>query len=54
MNSTNERIQHLNWRAFDNAREYVPLLKEAGFTEIETGPTSSRLLSFVRGKAPGN
>ena len=35
-----------------DVREYVPLLVEAGFTEIETGPTSSKLLSFVRGRAP--
>ncbi len=33
-------------------REYMPLLTAAGFTEVETGPTGSRLLSYVRGKSP--
>jgi len=36
-----------------DVREYVPLLLEAGFTDVESGPTSSKLLSFVRGRAPG-
>ena len=35
-----------------NIREYIPLLTGAGFIEVETGPTSSRLLSFVRGRSP--
>jgi ubiquinone/menaquinone biosynthesis C-methylase UbiE len=35
-----------------DVREYVPLLAEAGFTGIETGPTSSKLLSYVRGRVP--
>ncbi len=34
-------------------REYIPLLVEAGFTGVETGPTNSKLLSFVRGRSPG-
>jgi ubiquinone/menaquinone biosynthesis C-methylase UbiE len=34
-------------------REYIPLLMQAGFAEVETGPTSSKLLSYVRGRAPG-
>jgi demethylmenaquinone methyltransferase/2-methoxy-6-polyprenyl-1,4-benzoquinol methylase/phosphoethanolamine N-methyltransferase len=36
-----------------DVRDYVPLLTEAGFVEVETGPTSSRFLSFVRGRSPG-
>jgi len=43
---------HMTPMAHVNVRNYVPLLKEVGFTEIETGPTSSKLLSYVRGKAP--
>jgi ubiquinone/menaquinone biosynthesis C-methylase UbiE len=35
-----------------DVREYIPLLVEAGFTEIEAGPTSSKYLSFVRGRSP--
>lgn len=35
-----------------DVREYIPLLVEAGFTEVETGPTSSKYLSFVRGRSP--
>jgi len=35
-----------------DVRKYVPLLEQAGFTEIETGPTSSKMLSYVRGKVP--
>ena len=35
-----------------NVRDYIPLLVEAGFEEVETGPTSSKLLSFVRGRSP--
>jgi hypothetical protein len=35
-----------------DVREYVPLLKEAGFTNVETGPTSSKLLSYVRCRVP--
>jgi ubiquinone/menaquinone biosynthesis C-methylase UbiE len=33
-----------------DVRNYVPLMEQAGFTEIEYGPTSSKLLSFVKGK----
>jgi len=35
-----------------NVREYMPLLGEAGFAEVETGPTNSKFLSFVRGRSP--
>ena len=42
---------HLTPMAHVDVRNYVPLLEAAGFTEIETGPTSSKLLSYVRGKA---
>ena len=35
-----------------DVRDYVPLLEQAGFTGIETGPTSSKLLSYVRGRVP--
>ena len=34
-----------------DVRDYVPLMQAAGFIEIETGPTSSKLLSYIRGKA---
>ncbi len=43
---------HLTPMAHVDVRNYVPLLTEAGFTDIETGPTSSKLLSYVRGMAP--
>ena len=43
---------HLTLMAHVDVRNYLPLLMEAGFTDIETGPTSSKLLSYVRGKAP--
>ena len=43
---------HMTPMAHVDVRNYVPLLKEVGFTGIETGPTSSKLLSYVRGKAP--
>ena len=43
---------HMTPMAKVDVREYVPLLKEAGFVEIETGPTSSKFLSYVRGRAP--
>jgi len=33
-------------------RELIPMLKQAGFTQIETGPVKSRVLSFVRGIKP--
>jgi ubiquinone/menaquinone biosynthesis C-methylase UbiE len=36
-----------------DVREYIPLLVEAGFAEVETGPTSSKYLSFARGRSPG-
>ena len=44
---------HLTPMAKVDVREYVPLLVEAGFGEVETGPTSSKLLSYVRGRAVG-
>ena len=43
---------HMTPMAHVDVRNYVPLLSKAGFTEVETGPTSSKLLSYVRGKAP--
>jgi len=41
---------HLSLMAHVDVREYVPLLEQAGFIDIETGPTSSKLLSYVRGR----
>jgi ubiquinone/menaquinone biosynthesis C-methylase UbiE len=32
--------------------EFVPMLRQAGFCNIETGPTSSSLLAFLRGSKP--
>ena len=43
---------HLTPMANIDVREYVPLLVAAGFNEVECGPTSSKLLSYVRGRAP--
>ena len=43
---------HMTPMAHVDVRNYLPLLTEAGFTDIETGPTSSKLLSYIRGKAP--
>ena len=43
---------HLTPMAHVDIRTYVPLLEQAGFTKIETGPTSSKLLSYVRGRMP--
>ena len=43
---------HLTPMAHVDVRTYVPLLEQAGFTEIETGPTSSKLLSYVWGRMP--
>jgi len=37
-----------------DVREYVPLLAEAGFTDIQTGPTSSKLLSSYEVWCPHN
>lgn len=34
-----------------DVRTYIPLMEQAGFNRIETGPTGNRLLSFVRGWA---
>ena len=45
---------HMAPMANVDVRNYVPLFAEAGFSEIETGPTSSKLLSYVRGRAPRN
>jgi ubiquinone/menaquinone biosynthesis C-methylase UbiE len=41
---------HLTPMADVDVRNYVPLLEQAGFTDIETGATSSKLLSYVRGR----
>ena len=41
---------HMTPMAKVDVREYVPLLVKAGFTEVESGPTSSKLLSFVKGR----
>ncbi len=35
-----------------DVRDYAHLLTEAGFAEVETGPTGSKFLSFVRGRSP--
>jgi len=43
---------HLTPMANVDVRTYVALLEQAGFTEIETGPTSSKLLSYARGRIP--
>jgi ubiquinone/menaquinone biosynthesis C-methylase UbiE len=43
---------HMTPMANVDVRTYVPLMEAAGFREIETGPTSSKLLSYIRGKAP--
>jgi ubiquinone/menaquinone biosynthesis C-methylase UbiE len=40
---------HMTPMANVDVRDYVPLLEQAGFIGIETGPTSSKLLSYVRG-----
>ena len=36
-----------------DVHEYIPLLVEAGFAEVETGPTGSKYLSYVRGRSLG-
>ena len=33
-----------------DVRRYVPLLEQAGFVQVEAGKTSSKLLSFVKGR----
>ena len=43
---------HLTPMAHVDVRTYVSLLEQAGFMEIETGPTSSKLLSYVWGRKP--
>ena len=43
---------HMTPMANVDVRTYVPLLKESGFIDIETGQTSSKLLSYVRGRVP--
>lgn len=35
-----------------DVRAYAPLLTEVGFVEVETGPTGSKFLSFVKGRSP--
>ncbi len=42
---------HLSPMAKVDVRDYVALLEQAGFTDVETGPTSSKLLSYARGRA---
>jgi ubiquinone/menaquinone biosynthesis C-methylase UbiE len=46
-------VNHLNpaMRQVD-VRNYMPLMVEAGFIQVEAGPTSSKLLSYVRGRVP--
>jgi ubiquinone/menaquinone biosynthesis C-methylase UbiE len=41
---------HLTPMAHIDVREYRPLLVDAGFTEIETGSTSSKYLSYIKGR----
>ena len=36
-----------------DVREYIPLLIQAGFAEVESGPSGSKLLSFVPRKITG-
>jgi ubiquinone/menaquinone biosynthesis C-methylase UbiE len=36
-----------------DVREYVPLLEQAGYPDIQPGRTSSKLVSYVGGRAPG-
>lgn len=33
-----------------SARAFAPLLKQAGFVEVEAGPTRSRMLTYLKGK----
>ena len=42
---------HMAPMADIDVRRYVPLLEQAGFVEVVTGKTSSKLLSYVRGRA---
>ncbi len=35
-----------------NVAEFIPLIEKAGFVGIETGPTKSKFLAYVRGKRP--
>jgi demethylmenaquinone methyltransferase/2-methoxy-6-polyprenyl-1,4-benzoquinol methylase/phosphoethanolamine N-methyltransferase len=52
-------LQHLMSHALghgmmeNDIRKLPPMVEEAGFTEVEVGRTSHKLLSFVRGKAGG-
>ena len=34
--------------------EFIPLLKEAGFIDVETGPTKSSFLAYLGGKKPSS
>ena len=45
-------VNHMTPMANVDVREYVPLLKDAGFIDIQTGPTSSKLLSYARCRVP--
>ncbi len=43
----------LNRRMLDNkVSRLVPVLQRAGFVEVETGPTASPTLDFLRGRVP--
>lgn len=44
---------HMAMMADVDVRNYVPLMEQVGFIDVVTGPTSSKMLSFVRGRAPG-
>lgn len=52
---TNPLVRHLLALAFSpgmtevDVREYVSMMKEAGFKQVETGKTNFRYVSFVRG-----
>jgi ubiquinone/menaquinone biosynthesis C-methylase UbiE len=35
-----------------SVKEFIPMMEKAGFVEIETGPTKSRFLAYLRGKRP--
>lgn len=36
-----------------HAQSYLPMLEEAGFTQVEAGLTRYRALAFIRGRVPG-
>ena len=60
MNKTIDQLpQHslVRWLAGSMAQhtpeELQPMMREAGFTEIETGQTRFKLIAFVRGRVRG-